>query len=338
VAVSAADFADELGIALFGGGRGSHSGGVGLLNEMNGGALFVDEIDLCSKTVQAQVLASLRSHTTRTPGASTRAESPVHFIAAGAMDAATLYGGRSELRREFVDEISIDGVIELAQFRDVVRLDAFWNDAFETLYRRAASDLCGLERESLFSVVKIPQGDDAFLTEADAVLEERRGFMDWTCEPERIERMREMTRAAFAGYAWPGDLREFDAALRTLIGSQTSAELNSPAIEMICARLRGNAPVVKEKAASAPAPTSPWLGRFEDVLKALPLSDVALPQVITDVEAAYFKEAARRAGLACHPRPAKIQDVARLLGIPRQTASRKWQSHGFSSAMLTKDQ
>ena len=337
LAISASDFAGDLSAALLGGGRPGQGSGPGLLNEFDGGALLVDEVEMCPGIVQAQLVASLRSHTTRVLGASARADARVHFIAATALGFEQVYGGATDLRRDLIDELSIDGSIELPPLRTIIRSERFWDDAFELLYRRAASDVCGMEKVSLFSVVRPPEDDDAFLTEADAVLEERHAFMNWVCADARLERIRDIMKAAFAEYSWPGDLREFDAALRSIIGHQTSAEVNGPQIESICARLRGQAGDFNRGSSKAVKPANPWLQSFESVLVPLPLLNEGLPEVIGQIEAVYFTEAARRAALASQPRPAKMQDVARMLGLPRQTASRKWQSHGLSSALLSKD-
>ena len=84
--------------------------------------------------------------------------------------------------------------------------------------------------------------------------------------------------------------------------------------------------------------TASWLDTFSDDLELLPLSDGSLPEVLAAVEVRYYKAAAKKAALARHPKPARIQDVSRLLGVPRQTVARKWQQHELPAALLSHDQ
>ena len=85
------------------------------------------------------------------------------------------------------------------------------------------------------------------------------------------------------------------------------------------------------------AGASAWLAGFGDDLERLPLTEGTLPGVMAGVEARYYREAAQRAALARKPKQARIQDVARILGVPRQTVARKWQQYNLPNSLLNSD-
>ena len=157
--------------------------------------------------------------------------------------------------------------------------------------------------------------------------------MTWITDSVRVERIARCTWLSFQDYDWSGNLRELEALIRSLINVQISGPLELHIIEEQCQRFlrRGN-----RSQEHVPRESS-WLLNFDSDLHTLPLSDETLPIVISQVEATYFRLAAERAAKARHPGHARLQDVARLLGIPRQTAARKWKQYGLPPSLLSTD-
>ena len=119
-------------------------------------------------------------------------------------------------------------------------------------------------------------------------------------------------------------------ALRQVILNEGTGKIDPKSVTRRCAQIIGN----DEPRVSSTSKTLHGQSVLGMSLEPLPFTEQKLPDVITAVERAYFREAARQASNACAPKVAKMQDVARILGIPRQTAARKWQMHGLPSALL----
>ena len=149
-------------------------------------------------------------------------------------------------------------------------------------------------------------------------------------QPQKVDEITEIYWEVVKHHDWHGNLRELEALIRRTIDLQLDGVSDRDVMAAECNRFvrRG-----RHDSANHQVPNT-WLNQFSSDLPSLPLTDGSLPNVIHSVEATYLKEAAKQAARMRKPNPARIQDVARILGIPRQTAARKWQYYQLSASLL----
>jgi hypothetical protein len=236
----------------------------------------------------------------------------------------------SPLERTLFQALCRDGLIELPQLESLLSDAGEWNRLFPLFYRRVATAYSGSPVQALhhYGTQTIALSSDE--VDSDVLKTEQQNFLDWQCAPQRIARVRDIAREAFDGYHWPGNLREFEALMQRLIDVQETGGFDGVAVQEMCSRFRK-----RGSRGELANDGSGWLARFSDDLEAIPLTENALPNVIAAVEARYYREAAKRAALARRPKPARIQDVARILGVPRQTVARKWQQYNLPASLLS---
>ncbi len=236
------------------------------------------------------------------------------------------------LQRALFQAVCRDGLIELPALNSVLSRPGEWDRLFPLIYRRVATAYSGSSVQALHHYGAHTASLSSSEIDSDVLTTEQTNFMSWQCAPQRIAHLQTIARDTFDGYEWPGNLREFEALMQRLIDAQETESLDGSVIEDVCSRFRkrGSRGHLTEE-------SSGWLGRFSDELERLPLSEIALPSVMAKIEARYYREAAQRAALARRPKPARMQDVARLLGVPRQTVARKWQQYSLPASLLSSE-
>ena len=260
---------------------------------------------------------------------------PGRGLSVGHRDLHCVFGSRSQdleadLGPELGRLMTEDGHIDLPCMDTLLSTDRFWAVAFPGIYERVARMICGASYPTLHRVHEAPLSDTLFMTNADAEGDERNEYLCWITQGSRVQALGKTLRESLNGTAWSGQLRDFEQLLRRLILRPDDTRIDQLRVAQHCAPLSQPTPHHADNSPRMPT----WLSGLTSPLKPLPLATEKLPDVIAAVERQYFREAARQAARACAPKPAKMQDIARILGIPRQTAARKWQMHGLSSALL----
>jgi len=325
---------DAIEVELFGGFRsGTSEQSVGLLSECADSALFLDGALSMPENLRRRLLDAVEAMESGHTAQRVTTAANLHLIAGARRDEFSNLREKHSVTQALFQSLCRDGLLTIPRLGDVLASGARWHEIFDVVYRHVARTYCGLATPSLHRYGGLSQAFHSDDIDTDTVAEEQRTFLDWITAPARITQIADMVRIEFEGYDWPGNLREFEALMQRLIESQVTPELNPQKIMQACTdfRHRRTGPIEGQGS------TSNWLLRFERELDALPLTHAALPQVMGQLEARYYREAAERAAVARHPKNARIQDVARMLGIPRQTAARKWQHYNLPSSLLTKD-
>lgn len=319
---------------LFGGMRTSKGEQpLGLLSLCQDSVLFVDGVLSIPDGLQRRLLDIVdvvdAGHTPRLMALSASA----HLVTGARPD--ELIGrdqGASPLQRSLFQALCRDGLIELPTLGAILEDSDQWVRLFALIYGRVATAYSGVSVPALHhygaQTPKLVSSD----LDSELVMQEQRAFLDWQCAPQRIAHLSEIAQNCFDGYDWPGNLREFEALMQRLIDAQCEADFDGTAIEETCARFRKRGVGVH-----ATAGGSAWVASFSDDLERLPLTEGSLPGVMAGVEARYYREAAQRAALARKPKQARIQDVARILGVPRQTVARKWQQYNLPNSLLNSE-
>ncbi|MEE2755638.1 MAG: hypothetical protein VYA30_03210 [Myxococcota bacterium] len=324
---------DEIATDIFGGRRhGTTEQVAGCLSDCNASVLFLDEALQMPDNLLPRFLAALN---TETSGYMTQQNQPsnLHLIT----------GVQGEFERETHEQTSVvralfenlcrDGLIEIPNLSALVDNLDQWLRIFGLVYQNVARGYCGLPSVSLH---QYSSRQDAFRPDgvpADVLGDEQKSFMGWIADSVRVDRIARCAWLSFQDYDWSGNIRELEALIRSLINVQVSGPLDLTAIEDQCQRFLRRGQRLHEPSSRE----SSWLLNFDSALDSLPLTDDALPRVMSQVEATYFRLAAERAAKARHPGHARLQDVARLLGIPRQTAARKWKQYGLPPSLLSTD-
>ncbi|MBV69706.1 MAG: hypothetical protein CMH52_00020 [Myxococcales bacterium] len=324
---------DDIATDVFGGRRyGTTEQVAGCLADCNASVLFLDEALQMPDNLQPRFLAALDTDSAGYMAHQNQA-SNLHLIT----------GVQGEFERDNYEQTSViralfeslcrDGLIEIPAFNTLISEVDDWLRIFSIVYQNVARSYCGL---SSISLHQYGARSDEFIPDdvaADVIADEQTAFMTWITDSVRVERIARCTWLSFQDYDWSGNLRELEALIRSLINVQISGPLELHVIEEQCQRFlrRGN------RSQEHVSRESSWLLNFDSALHTLPLSDETLPTVISQVEATYFRLAAERAAKVRHPGHARLQDVARLLGIPRQTAARKWKQYGLPPSLLSTD-
>jgi len=318
---------------LFGGQRrGAEATHRGLLDQCAGSVLFVDGLLATPDDVQRRLLDRLEASGSGLTHDSTSLPGDFHLISGASISDLVALGGQDSLGQSLFQSACRDGRLEIPNLRDVLNGGSDWSTVFSLLFGQVARRYCGGGRPSLHRYrYEAPSLEETPLA-SDVIRTEHSNFLTWMLDVRRVESISERVRTHFEDYHWPGNLREFEALLHRLIECQITADLSLDEISHVCAQFRMRAPASVDE----PRPSS-WLTQFHSDLSPLPLNQSTLPEVINRVEARYLEAAARKAARMRYPKNARLQDVARLLGIPRQTATRKWQQHDLPHSLLTTD-
>ena len=298
----------------------------GVLNGDQYGAVFIDNLLGLDETAQHLVIDLLEA----SEGASDRRLLDAHLVV-GARPGQT-HGQYSTPSQTLFQLSCRDGLLELPTLAALVQNRAEWTRVFALLYREVALSQCGRPSRTLH-LFNDSQGEAIIESDNAAHKLEQDAFLKWITEPDRINAIQDTLYPIFSDHAWPGDLWELEALIRRVIDVQDSPDLALEKLRDQAVAFRRRQPVIDPDTARQ----TEWLGRFEEQLEQLPLAEATLPQVLSKIESKYLSEAAKSAAASRAPKAARIQDVARMLGIPRQTASRKWQSYNLPAKLLTED-
>ena len=326
---------DSIESEVFGGFRsGTTEQAVGLLSECADSVLFLDGVLSMPERLKRRLLNCLEDVPAIHSGGRSSVGTNVHLVSGVQSYELDALDEPNSVTQALFQSLCHDGLLTIPRLSDMLQSPTCWADLFPVVYGHIARAYCGVPTHSIHRYGGQSRGFDSDENLTQETLEsEQAAFLDWVDDTERVTRLSEVVGEQFRGYEWPGNLRELEALMRRLIEAQDTHTLNLHKIQTTCDEFRRRGTGIS----GAHDLASAWLTRFEHDLESLPLTDNALPQVISSIETRYFREAAERAAMARKPRMARIQDVARILGIPRQTAARKWQQYGLSSSLLTKE-
>lgn len=321
---------DQTEAEIFGGRRtGMADPMPGCLTSCANSVLFLDGIFNLPENQQRRLLAHLEPM-----GAGLYRHLPeaaqLHLISGIDSEFGELRNDRASIHRVLFEVLCRDGLIRLPALKDRLDSATSWSRIFKLVFNQVASEYCGLPHINLHRYgSEIEQtGHDDIPT--DLIADEQSQFIEWVTQPQKVEEITEIYWEVVKHHDWHGNLRELEALIRRTIDLQLDGVSDRDVMAAECNRFvrRG-----RHDSANHQVPNT-WLNQFSSDLPSLPLTDGSLPNVIHSVEATYLKEAAKQAARMRKPNPARIQDVARILGIPRQTAARKWQYYQLSASLL----
>ncbi|MEE2787713.1 MAG: hypothetical protein VX589_10270 [Myxococcota bacterium] len=294
-------------------------------------AVFIDGLLSSGPQTQHRVLEYLDwdglSSGPLSPGESWRT---VHWVAG--FRPAEIGGALSPIADAIFKRSCRDGLIELPRANVLLTDRDQWARLFDLFYDQAILEACGASSHSIHQ--PFVHLDNEAGEVSDAVLAEQQTYLHWANEAGQRDALKDIVFPLFANYEWSGDLWEFESLIRRIVRARNTAALDAASIRELALEFRRHQPFDRPHDARL----SKWASRFEGALPTLPLTEHALPQVLSNIEVCYLTEAARVAAASRAPKPARIGDVAHLLGVPRQTASRKWQGYGLSANLLVDDQ
>ena len=301
----------------------------GCLNACANSVLFLDGIFDLPENQQRRLLARLEPmgaglyrHLPETPD--------LHLISGINSEFGDLSNDRSSIHRVLFETLCRDGLIRLPALKDLFDGAESWRRIFKLVFSQVAAEYCGLPHINLHRYGSTIEETGPSDIPAELIADEQSQFIDWVSQPGKVDDIAEIYWEVVKHYDWHGNLRELEALTRRTIDLQLEGVSDRDVIAAECHRFvrRG-----RHGSENNPVPNT-WLNQFSSDLPSLPLTDGSLPNVIHSVESTYLKEAAKQAARMRKPNPARIQDVARILGIPRQTAARKWQHYQLSASLL----
>ena len=293
--LSAAEFGgDLLQSELFGHEKGSFTGAVekhkGILGSLpEDGVLFLDEVGQASREFQAKLLRVLQTGQYRAVGSTASESKRFHMVAATSRDGASssrIGGMQTDLFFRLAQT-----VIELPSLVDLTADPERASRVFKTLFeyelrhfwREAAGE--DLTRDS----------DGAY---CDAASSRRSGLLTATKQgrlsTEDMQEVPNVVASVMRGYSWPGNLRECSNLFRRIIrdwGGRATVEAHCKALHV--------------EAISTP----------EHIDRAEIHESVILGDKLVQTEKAYYVAAAQQF--------ATISEIAKHLGVARQTAARR---------------
>ncbi len=324
VASSAKSFGNDDQVQTLFGAPSLGNGRHGFLSGLDQGWAFLDRVDALEENAKKHLAAYLSGE-----------RLPSHVMRGTRRRLHCLFGCDAlpvdeAVGPELSNLVTEDGHIDLPTMDSLLGSDRFWAIAFPQLFERVARILCGAAHSHLHRIHEGQLNHENFVADNALEATERRDYLDWMTEDSRVRKLGQILRHELAERVWTGQLRGFESLLRRIILDDAHGEFHPMRISQLCSTVLGKTPKITPSTPKAPA----WRAGLSTPLKPLPLTAEKLPEVMAAVECQYFREAAREAATACAPKAAKMQDIARILGIPRQTAARKWQMHGLPSALL----
>jgi len=262
---------------LFGYERGAHSQAIlareGLIAEVDGGVLFLDEVANASLHVQAKLLQVLQTGEYRKLGGHQAQHASFHLISATNHHEADLRTGKN-FRADLYYRLS-GSVLVVPPFRDLISAGHPVRQIFESIADHVMSERLGRTENELSRAY-------------------RSWFDQWWQDqgaPTVLHRM--------AGYHWPGNLRECSHFLAELINN------GGRYLEEVCAKYYPEGKT--GRGAAVRSGTQAWPQN--------------LKQTLEGVECSRYQAAARDAS--------SVEQLARRLGVSRQTASRRLRHFGL---------